>query len=78
MIVSVIAPPTNEGTIREVDFLNQIGQGNNSSGDISPETGSRVYSPDSFFIAKVTNLDNAPNRIKLAYNWAEFPISAIV
>lgn len=78
MIVSVIAPPTTEGTIREVDFLNQIGQGNNSSGDISPETGSRIYSPDSFFIAKVTNLDNAPNRIKLAYNWAEFPISAIV
>lgn len=78
MIASVIAAPTNEGTIREVDFLNIQGVGNSSSGDISAETGSRIYSPDSFFIAKVTNLDNAPNRIKLAYNWAEFPISAIV
>ncbi len=78
MIVSVIAPPTNEGTVREVDFVTQSGTGNNTSGDISAETGSRIYSPGSFFIAKVTNLDNGTNRIKLAYNWAEFPISAIV
>lgn len=78
MITSVIAPPTTEGTVREVDFVTQSGIGNNTSGDISAETGSRIYSPDSFFIAKVTNLDNGTNRIKLAYNWAEFPISAIV
>lgn len=78
MIASVIAPPATDGTIRETDFLNQIGVGSNSSGDISADTGSRIYSPDSFFIAKVTNLDNGSNRIKLAYNWVEFPISAIV
>jgi hypothetical protein len=78
MIVSVIAPPTDEGVTREVDFLTKSGTGNNTSGDISAETGSRIYSPDSFFIAKVTNLDNGSNRIKLAYNWVEFPISATV
>jgi len=78
MIVSVIAPPTTEGTVREPDFVTQSGTGNNTSGDISAQTGSRIYSPDSFFIAKVTNLDNGSNRIKLAYNWAELPISAIV
>lgn len=78
MVASVIGTPTTEGTMREVDFLNDTGGFFASSGDISAQSGSRIYSPDSFFIAKVTNVGAGSNRIKLAYNWVELPIDALL
>ena len=75
MITSVIATPTTDGTVRETDFLTGSGAGSNSSGDISPDSGSRIYSPSSFFIAKVTNNHNADNRIHLSYTHAEIALT---
>jgi hypothetical protein len=76
MELSVIATPTTDGIIRETDFLNSTGSGSNSSGDISPASGSRIYSPSSFFIAKITNTHNQDNRILLTYTHAEISISS--
>jgi len=75
--ISEIAAPTTDGLVIETDFLTGTGQGSNSSGDISPESGFRLYSPSSFFIAKVTNLENSDNRIKLGYNFARIPLTAL-
>ena len=63
--------PTDEGLIRESDFLTSTGVGSNSSGSISPSLGLRVYSPESFFVAKVTNLHSQVNRIHLEYSFME-------
>jgi hypothetical protein len=62
---------TSDGIIRERDFLAGSGKGRDSSGGISPAVGTRLYSPDSFFIAKITNLHNSDNRIHISYSWAE-------
>lgn len=75
--ISEIAAPTTDGLVIETDFLTETGQGNNSSGDLSPDTGFRIYSPDSFFIAKVTNLHNGANRIRIAYNFATIPLNSL-
>lgn len=77
VVISEIVAPTTEGTIREQDFLTGSGAGSKSSGDVSVGSGYRGYSPDSFFIAKVTNLHNANNRIRLAYSWVEVFIESI-
>lgn len=65
--------PTSEGVLREPDFVIGEGRGNNSNGSISPAQGIRLYSPDSFFVAKVTNLHTQANRIHLAYSLLEIP-----
>lgn len=69
--ISQIAAPTTEGVVRESDFLTSTGSGNNSAGSISDGAGYRLYNPDTFYIAKVTNLDNASNRVILGYSWIE-------
>jgi hypothetical protein len=71
----ITGTPTTDGIIREGDFVTGTGTGANSSGSISPSLGLRLYSPDSFFVAKLTNLHNASNRIKITYSWIEIPIS---
>ena len=75
--ISEINAPSTDGWVIETDFLTGSGQGSNSSGDISPESGFRLYSPSSFFIAKVTNLHNSANRVILGYNFARVPVAAI-
>lgn len=72
-IVSEITAPTVEGVVRETDFLIGTGQGANSSGDVSSELGFRLYKPDTFFIAKVTNTEVSNNRVILGYSWVEIP-----
>jgi len=69
--VSEITAPTTEGTLRESDFLTLLGRGQNTSGSVSSELGFRLYEPGTFFIAKVTNVENSNNRIHLSYAWIE-------
>jgi hypothetical protein len=77
VLISEISAPSDEGLVIETDFIAGTGSGSNSSGDISPETGFRIYSPGSFFIAKVTNLHGSSNRIKLGYNYAKVPVVSL-
>ena len=72
---SVISPPAVEGIMRETDFLSSSGAGNNSSGDLSTGSGSRIYTPGQSFILKVTNLENSVNRIHINYDWADLHMS---
>ena len=71
MLINEVTSVAVDGTIRESDFLQGTGSGSNSSGAISADLGLRLYSPDSFFIAKVTNLESQNNRIHLSYTWIE-------
>lgn len=64
-----------DGGVRERDFVASSGVGSHSSGGISPQSGSRLYSKDSDFILKVTNNSTGDNRIRIAYSWAEIPDS---
>lgn len=73
MIVSEIAAPSVPGTIRERDFVSGVGTGSGSSGGISATLGSRIYSPDSFFILQIENLHAQNNRIHVRYAWGEIP-----
>jgi hypothetical protein len=78
MVVNLITgTPTTDGTIRERDFLTSLGAGSNSSGSISPALGLRLYSPDSFFVFKLTNTHNSANRIKVTYSWLEIPVETL-
>ena len=61
------------GTVREVDFISGLGVGFNTSGAITEDSGFRLYYPGTYFIAKVTNIHNAVNRILLSYTWIEVP-----
>lgn len=74
MVTSVITAPSVPGTIREQDFVSGVGTGSGSSGGISSTLGSRIYSPDSFFIAKIENLHAQSNRIHVRYAWGEIPV----
>ncbi|AGH57579.1 hypothetical protein PYDG_00048 [Pseudoalteromonas phage pYD6-A] len=69
--VSEISVPATEGDVRETDFITASGTGNNTSGGVSADVGYRIYHPGTFFIAKVTNLEDKPNRIILGYSWIE-------
>jgi hypothetical protein len=73
--ISEIAAPVLGANfkIREPDFVSGAGGGINSSGDISSDTGFRLYGPGTYFIFKVVNLHNLPNRILIAYDWLEIP-----
>lgn len=78
MTVNLITgTPTSDGIIREKDFLTGSGTGSNSSGSISPSLGLRLYSPDSFFVFKLTNTHSSSNRIKVTYSWVEIPVEFI-
>ena len=77
MTINRVTSVVTEGTVRERDFLSGAGTGSNSSGAISDSSGFRLYSPDSFFIAKIVNKHNANNRIHIAYSWLEIPIQNI-
>lgn len=69
---------TNEGIIREPDFLTASGAGSNSSGGVSADVGFRLYVPDTGFITKITNLDtNNANRILIAYSWIEVDLASL-
>lgn len=70
-LISEITAPTDEGITREVDFLTETGRGSNSSGSVSSQLGFRLYSPGTFFVAKLTNSDNSDNRVILSYSWLE-------
>ena len=79
--ISEIAPPTLGAgfKVRESDFLTGSGTGSHSSGDISSGTGFRLYEPGSYFIFKVTNLENnSANRVLVAYDWVELPGTVFV
>lgn len=76
--VNLVTSVGGEGTVRESDFLTGSGAGSNSSGDVSPELGYRIYGPDSSFIAKITNLHNSDNRIKLSYSWVEPTLDRLI
>ena len=71
MTINEVVSVVSDGTVRERDFLQGVGSGNNSSGAISSDLGFRLYSPDSFFIAKITNLETQVNRIHISYTWLE-------
>lgn len=77
MVVSVLTSVTADGTVREKDFLLGGGQGSNSSGDISPSLGFRIYKEGTFFVAKMTNTHNSANRVHISYSWVEIPDSYI-
>lgn len=67
---------TDEGIIREADFIPSSGVGSHSSGDVAPDLGFRIYKPGTGFIFKVHNIDtNATNRVLVAYSWLEAPIA---
>lgn len=68
---SEITAPSVEGILRESDFLTATGKGSNTSGAVASKLGFRLYEPGTFFIAKVTNLENSTNRIHLSYSWIE-------
>lgn len=66
--------PTDEGIEREPDFIQTSGVGVNTSGDISPDLGFRIYGPGTGFLTKaVSAVDN--NRILWGYDWIEAPLS---
>lgn len=71
MVINEATAVQADGLVRESDFLQGEGSGSNSSGSISSALGFRIYSPDSFFVAKVTNLHSQNNRILLTYSWGE-------
>ena len=71
-------PNDSTARIRESDFLTSSGQGSNSSGDVSSDSGYRLYEPGSYFIAKITNLENSTNRVLLGYSFLELTSSVLV
>lgn len=75
MTINEVTSLTAEGTIRERDFIPATtGPGSTSAGGIASSLGFRLYSPDSFFILKVTNGATA-QRIHVAYTWFELSSS---
>ena len=66
--------PVSEGIEREIDFISTTGQGNNSSGDVSPEVGFRFYGQGTGALIKIVS-DGNDNRVKLGYDWVEAPIT---
>lgn len=71
MVATPFTVAPSGGDVRESDFVTGTGAGSNSSGDVSPAAGYRIYSPDSDFVLKVTNLHNMDNRIHVSYSWLE-------
>lgn len=64
---------TTEGTLREEDFIKISTQGNQqTSGEITPATGFRIYDPDRVALIKLTS-GAAANRVQLTYKWIEAP-----
>ena len=64
--------PVDEGIEREIDFIATIGKGNNSTGDVSPEVGFRLYVPSTGALIKIVS-DTNDNRVILGYDWVEAP-----
>ena len=65
--------PVDEGIEREIDFIATIGKGSNSTGDVSPDVGFRLYVPASGALVKIVS-DTNDNRVILGYDWVEAPI----
>ena len=65
--------PVDEGIEREPDFIPTIGKGSNSTGDISPDVGFRLYIPATGALIKIVS-DTNDNRVILGYDWVEAPI----
>ena len=65
------------GLVRERDFIEASGSGNNSRGDVAPDLGFRLYAPGTYGIVEVTNLSSSDNRIHLSYSWVEIPSNFI-
>lgn len=64
----------DEGIEREPDFIPTSGVGNNTSGDISPELGFRVYGEGKGALIKIVT-DSNNNDIIAGYDWIEAPTS---
>lgn len=62
--------PTDQGAIREACSIQASGLGSNKSGGISPDVGTRVYTPGTGYLFKVTSAGNA-NKITAGYIWDE-------
>ena len=65
--------PVAEGIEREIDFIATIGKGSNSTGDISPDVGFRLYVPSTGALVKIVS-DTNDNRVILGYDWVEAPV----
>lgn len=66
---------TDDGIIREYDFIAGSGVGNNSTGDVSPESGYRIYVEDTDFLLEIINTHSSSNRVLVGYSWIEAPTS---
>ena len=64
--------PEDEGIEREIDFIVTTGSGSNSTGDVSPEVGFRLYVPATGALIKIVS-DTNDNRVILGYDWVEAP-----
>lgn len=62
--------PVSSGRVREQSFITSTGVGNNQSGDISPSAGSREYTENTGFLAKITSRGNS-NLTIFGYTWGE-------
>ena len=62
----------DEGIEREIDFIVTTGNGSNSAGDVSPETGFRLYGEGTGALIKIVS-DTNDNRVILGYDWVEAP-----
>lgn len=72
-ILSGVATILDEGIEREADFIPTTGVGSNTSGDISPDLGFRLYYPGTGFLTKIVSSAN-DNRVLWGYDWIEIPL----
>lgn len=69
-VQAVIADP---GIQREPDFIPTAGLGANTSGDIAPDLGVRVYMPGNGFLTEAITESN-DNKLIWGYDWFEIPL----
>lgn len=62
--------PVDAGIVRDSAFITASGVGNNSSGDISPESGARIYGEGTGALIKVTSRGN-DNLTAIGYTFQE-------
>jgi hypothetical protein len=63
----------DDGIQREGDFIQTAGLGSNTSGDIAPDLGVRIYKPGTGFLTRMVTESN-DNKVLWGYDWFEIPL----
>ena len=61
------------GIVRESDFIATSGVGSNTTGDVAPESGFRIYAEGTDFLIQIINTHTGDNRVLVGYSWIEVP-----